>query len=51
MLTKNINFKNFEFKRNVKKIKTDLNFLLKEENEVLRSLSLNYKNNYKKKLF
>ena len=49
MLTKNINFKNFEFKRNVKKIKTDLNFLLKEENEVLRSLSLNYKNNYKKK--
>ena len=49
MLTKNINFKNFKLNKNNKKIKKDLNIVLNENNEVLRSLSKNYKNSYTKK--
>ena len=49
MLTKNISFKNFQFKKNNKKIKQDLNRLLEEENEVVGSLSSHYKNSYTKK--
>jgi len=49
MLTKNINFKNFRLKKNSKKIEQDLKLLLNEENEILKSLSLNYKNSYTKK--
>ena len=50
MLTQNISFKNFKLKKFSKKIKEDLNLLLKEKNEILKSLSLNYKNSYKKKI-
>ena len=50
MLTKNINFKNFQLKKNNQKIKNDLKLLLKENNIVLKSLGLNYKNNYNKKI-
>ena len=50
MLTKNINFKNFKFKKNNKKIKADLGLLLKEVNKTIESLSPNYKNSYKKEL-
>ena len=49
MLTKNINFKNFKVKKSNNKIKKDLSILLNENNEVLKSLSLNYKNSYSKK--
>jgi len=49
MLTKNINFKNFILKKKNKKIKKDLNNLLKENNAVLKSLSPIYKNSYGKK--
>jgi len=49
MLTKNISFKNFKLKKDNKKIKKDLDILLKENNEVLKSLSVHYKNNYSKK--
>ena len=49
MLTKNINFKNFKLKKNNKKIKIDLNQFLNENNEILKSLSQEYKNNYNKK--
>ncbi len=50
MLTKNINFKNFQLKKNNKKIKNDLKLFLKENNTVLKSLGLNYKNSYSKKI-
>ena len=51
MLTKNINFKNFKFKKNNKIIKKDLNTLLKEKNSILDSLRKSYKNRYSKKFF
>ena len=50
MLTKNINFKNFKIKKTNKKIKDDLNILLKENNTVLQSLKTSYKNSYQKKI-
>ena len=49
MLTKNINFKNFKIKNFNKKIKKDFDNMLNEDNEVLKSLSLSYKNSYTKK--
>jgi glucose-6-phosphate isomerase len=49
MLTKNINFKNFKIKNFNNKIKKDFDNLLNEKNEVLKSLSLSYKNSYPKK--
>ena len=50
MLTKYINFKNFKLKKLNKKIKKDFQVLLNQNNEVLKSLSLDYKNSYKKKI-
>ena len=49
MLTRNINFKNFKFKKNNNKIKKSLKIILSENNEILKSLSVGYKNNYNKK--
>ena len=49
MLTKNINFKNFKSKKKNNKIKKDLEIILKEKNEILKSLSTGYKNSYNKK--
>ncbi len=50
MFTKNINFKNFEFKKPKKKILYLLKKLLKENNEILNSLKNTYTDSYKKKL-
>ena len=50
MFTKNINFKNFKLKKINRKIKEDLNILLKENNTVLQSLNTSYKNSYQKKI-
>ena len=50
MLSKNIKFKNFNFKLNNKIIKKDLKKLLAEDNEVIKSLKPNYKYRYSKKL-
>ena len=50
MITKNINFKNFQIKKNLLKVKKDLKLLLKENNTVLKSLSNSYKNTYKVKM-
>ena len=50
MLTKNIFFKNFQLKKNSKKIEKDFILLLKEENKVIKSLGNFYKNNYNKKI-
>ena len=49
MLTKNINFKSFKLKKKDNRIKKDLDFILKENNEILKSLKPDYKNNYNKK--
>ena len=50
MLTPRIDFKNFRTKIKLKKnLKVKLKLLLKENNEILKSLGKNYKNFYKKK--
>ena len=50
MLTPRIDFKNFKIKIKLKKnLKDKLKFLLKENNEILKSLGKNYKNLYNKK--
>ena len=50
MLSKNIKFKNFNYKFSNKKIKKDLQKLLSEGNEVIKSLKPNYRYQYSKKL-
>jgi glucose-6-phosphate isomerase len=50
MLTSNIIFKNFKIKKLNNKIKKDLKILFNENNEILKSLSLGYKNSYTKKV-
>ena len=50
MLSKNIQFKNFNFKFNNKLIKKDLKKLLSEDNETIKSLKPTYKYQYDKKL-
>ncbi len=50
MLSKDIKFKNFNIKSNSKKIKNDLYKILKEDNEILKSLRPTYKYRYNKKL-
>ena len=49
MITKNIKFKNFKKKVSTKKILIDLKKLLKENNEIIKSLGPKYKNSYNKK--
>ncbi len=49
MLTKNIFFKNFKVGESNNKIKEDLTLLIKEKNEIIKSLGTSYKNNYYKK--
>jgi len=50
MLSKNIKFKNFNFKFNNKKIKKDLKDLLSDDNEIIKSLKPTYKYQYNKRL-
>ena len=50
MLSKNIHFKNFNFKFNNKKIKKELKIILNENNETLKSLTPGYKYQYNKSL-
>ena len=49
MLTKNINFKNFGYKSSNKQILHSFKKLLKEENEIIKSLKSTYKDSYSKK--
>ena len=46
MLTSRIRFKNFNLKSKKTSIKKKLSFLLNEKNEIIKSLSKNYKNSY-----
>jgi len=50
MLSKNIKFKNFNFRFNNIKIKKDLKNLLSEDNEIIKSLKPTYKYQYTKKI-
>jgi glucose-6-phosphate isomerase len=50
MLSKDIRFKNFNLKLNNIKIKKDLDNLLNENSEIIKSLKPNYKYQYNKKL-
>jgi glucose-6-phosphate isomerase len=50
MLTKNINFKNFQLKKSDKKIKNDLKIFLSKNSALLKSLSSDYKNSYRKEI-
>ena len=50
MLTKNINFKNFIFKKSKTKIYFLFRKLLKEDNEILNSLKNTYQDSYSKRL-
>ena len=49
MFNKNIDFKNFQIKRKTKYIKKKLELLIKENNQILKSLSKKYKNSFDKK--
>ncbi len=50
MLTNNINFINFKFNKKKSNVKRNLKLILKEKNQVILSLSKEYKNNFNKKL-
>jgi len=49
MITEGIRFFNFKKKINIKKTKKNLNSILNEKNQVIQSLSRDYKNSFKKK--
>ena len=49
MLTKSIELKNFNFKKKNKNILNKLKLILKNKSEIIKSLSKNYKDNYKYK--
>ena len=50
MLTDGINFKNFNVKAKPQLVKKKFELLIKENNEVLKSLSKNYQNSFSKNL-
>ena len=49
MLTSGISFINFKTKTRSHKLKKKLSNIIKDKNEIIESLSKNYKNNYNKK--
>ena len=49
MFTKGINFKNFSQKKKNSKVNRLLIKILRENNEVIKSLKTNYKNSFTKK--
>ena len=46
MITNGIIFKNFHIKKKFKQVSKDLNLILKKKNQVIQSLSANYKNSF-----
>ena len=50
MLTTGISFINFKVKSKISRVKKELRFLINEKNQVIVSLSKNYKNNFNKKI-
>ena len=51
MLTKNINFTNYRYKKNNKVVKFLLKKILKQNNEVIKSLGVSYRDSYNSKTF
>ena len=51
MLTTNIDLKNFKIKTKSSKVRQKLNLIIKEKNQLINSLSKNYKYNFKKMIF
>ena len=51
MLTKNINFTNYRYKKNNKVVEFLLKKILKLNNEVIKSLDVSYRDNYNSKIF
>ena len=49
MLTSGINFTSFKKKAKTSSVKKELEIILKENNQVIKSLSRNYKNSFNKK--
>jgi len=50
MLTTGISFTNFKVKSKISRVKKELRFLINQKNQVIISLSKNYKNNFNKKI-
>ena len=50
MLTSGISFINFKVKSKASRVKKELKFLINEKNQIIISLSRNYKNNFNKKI-
>ncbi len=50
MLTTGISFINFKVKSKILRVKKELRFLINQKNQVIISLSKNYKNNFNKKI-
>ena len=50
MLTTGISFINFKVKSKISRVKKELRFLINQKNQVIISLSKNYKNNFNKKI-
>ena len=50
MLTTGISFINFKIKSKISRVKKELRFLINQKNQVIISLSKNYKNNFNKKI-
>ena len=50
MLTSGISFTNFKVKSKILRVKKELRFLINQKNQVIISLSKNYKNNFNKKI-
>ena len=50
MLTPGINFINFKKKNKSKNLKKKLSLIIEDKNEILNSLSINYKDSFKKKI-
>ena len=49
MLTRNINLKTFKIKFRKGSIRKNLNSLINDNNQIIKSLTKNYKNSFKKK--
>ena len=49
MITNGIKFKNFNVKKNIEKLQKRIKFIVKENNSIIESLKVNYKDNFSSK--
>ena len=50
MLTRHINFTNFQFKKKNNSVKSNLKKILNKKNEIINSLESTYRNSYNSKI-